>query len=421
MKLGSDDASAVRDLYRSDNLVVRQVATGGRDRWVVTFDNYGIGHGFDRPGFGQTWLEAMGISAIHVLGKAEDWYQYADIDAALATVREAVAGADRVITYGSSMGGYAAIRFADAVGAHSALALSPQYTLDPAVAAHDWRWSQDTGRITWIAALNGPLVSRARIVAVYDPRGMDDWHGRRIGDDVDAVLIRLPYTAHPVATFLSEIGMLSELVLRTLDGDLDGAAFRRQARARRVSSGVYLGELAARQPLWRSKLALSLGRRAVSASPHSYHAGLSLARLLTREGLHDEALETLEPIIRANDRAVSYLVDQGLALAMAGRADEARAVMSEVLDKGGDAAHLYGWASSVSWIIGDLVESRRMIETAIQLDPGNPFYRETEALYRQKQSLMGRLNRWITRRRAAASDWRAGWARRFSSEPAAGS
>lgn len=421
MDLGTEDASGILDLYCSDHLVVRRVAAGDRDHWVVTFDNYGIGHGFDRPGFGQEWLRATGISAIHVLGKAEDWYQYEDIDAALAAVRAAVSGAGRVITYGSSMGGYAAIRFADAVGAHAAVALSPQYTLDPAVAAHDWRWSQDAHRIAWIAALNGPLSCRAQIFAVYDPKGMDGWHGGRISEETGAVLIGLPYTAHPVSTFLSEIGMLSELVTRVLAGDLDSRAFRREARIRRRLSGVYLGELASHQPAWRPKLALALARRAVSASPNSAHAGLSLSRLLSREGRHDEALETLDAIVRTNGRAVGYLVDQGLALAMAGRAAEARALIREVLDQGGNNAHLYGWASSINWILSDRPEARRLIRSAMRLDPGNPHYRSTAALYRNKTSLWSRLTRWALRRREAISRPRFGWIRDASSEPATGS
>lgn len=401
MELGTEDASGILDLYRSDRLVVRRVATSDRDRWVVTFDNYGIGHGFDRPGFGQAWLQAQNISAIHVMGRAEDWYQYEDMEDALAAVRTAVAGASRVITYGSSMGGYAAIRFADAAGAHAALALSPQYTLDPAVASHDWRWSQDVSRIPWIKAWNGPLKKGPQVVAVYDPCGMDGWHGRRIAEDVDAVLIGLPHTAHPVATFLSEIGLLTDLVMRVLNGDLDAAAFRREARSRRRLSGVYLGELAQQQPLWRPKLAIALARRAVLANPISPHAGLSLSRLLSREGLHDEALATLDPIVRAHDREIGYLIEQGQALAMAGRAPEARALIDEVLQKCGDAAHFYGWAAGVSWIIHDVEDARRLIASAIRLDPDNQNYRLTADLYYRKTSLWGRLARWATRRREA--------------------
>ncbi|MBU1345480.1 MAG: alpha/beta hydrolase [Alphaproteobacteria bacterium] len=427
MKLGADDAFAVRDLYRSDSLVVRQVAANDRDRWVVTFDNYGIGHGFDRPGFGQAWLQSQNMSAIHVMGRAEDWYQYENIAEALEAVRTAVAGTSRVITYGSSMGGYAAIRFADAVGAHAALALSPQYTLDPEIAAHDGRWSQDVQRIFWLKAFSGPLKSRARIVLAYDPWGLDGWHGRRIGADVAAEAVRLPFTAHPVTSFLSEIGLLGELVVRVLDDTLDAPAFEREARRRRSTSGVYLGELAGLQPLHRQRLALALGRRAVDASPSNHHARLSLARLLLRGGEQDEALLLLEGLVADSNRAVTYLVDHGQALAMSGRTAEARVIVNEVLEQAGDVAHLHGWAAHTSWLNGDRQDARGLIRRALQLDPANPVYARAAAAYGLKNaastaagsSPWARVARWFERRwprRTAQTEFR-----RTDSEPATGS
>ncbi len=394
-----DTEPRIEDLFRSENVVVRRVTVGEPDRWVVTFDNYGIGRGFDRPGFGQDWLCSQGISAIHVMGAGEDWYQYKDTPQALAAVHAAVAGATRVVTYGSSMGGYAAVRFADAVGAHAALGLSPQYTLDPAVAAHDARWSQDVSRIAWIEAMNGPLTCAARAVVLYDPCGLDGWHARRIAAEIDAILIALPHTAHPVATFLSEVGLLGDLLKQVLADDLDAAAFRREARARKRMSGVYVGELAARQPPRRSGLALDLARQAVAANPGSPYAQVSLARLLGRQGLHDEALAILESVVQASNRAVVYLVDQGDALALAGRTAEARAVIAEVLGQVEGVAHIHGWAASVCWMNGDTDEARRLIASASRLDPGNPHYRATADLYDRRPSVLRRVSNWALRRR----------------------
>ena len=381
MELHTEDASGVLDLYRSDTIVVRRVATDNRDQWVITFDNYGIGHGFDRPGFGEDWLKAQGVSAIHVLGKAEDWYQYGDIDAALATVRKAVSGATRVMTYGSSMGGYAAIRFADAVGAHAALSLSPQYTLDPRIAAADRRWSQDSQRIEWIDRINGPLTTNARVVMAYDPWGLDGWHGRRIRGDIDVSPLRLPFTAHPATSFLSEIGLLGDLVLEVLNDRLDPSGFEREARRRRATSGVYLGELAGLQPAHRIRTALALARRAVAASPSNHHARLNLARLLLRNGEEVEAIELFEGLVRDSDRALTYLVDYGQALATVGRPAEARAIADEVMAQAAEVAHLNGWAARMCWLNGDTDAARDLIRHAVRLDPTNPAYLRVAADY----------------------------------------
>ena len=114
------------EIYRSNNILVRSAVINDRDPVVVTFEHYDIGKGFDRFGFGEQFLLSQGISAVHVLGSGNDWYQYDDIFDALGAVRAVTADARRTITYGSSMGGYAAVRLADASGADAVLALSPQ-------------------------------------------------------------------------------------------------------------------------------------------------------------------------------------------------------------------------------------------------------------------------------------------------------
>ena len=431
MELGTEDASGILDLYRSERIVVRQVATSDRDNWIVTFDNYSIGHGFDRPGFGQDWLRAQNISAIHVMGRGEDWYQYEDIAEALATVRAVVEGAPRVMTYGSSMGGYAAIRFADAVGAHSVLALSPQYTLDPEIAGHDRRWAQDARRIGWIKSLNGPLTTQSRVVVVYDPKGLDGWHGERIAADAAVTSIRLPYTAHPVTSYLSEIGVLAELVVRVLHDILDPVAFQRDARRRRIASGVYLGELAGAQPVHRRGTALALARSAVAANPVNHHARVNLARLLLQSGQQSEALTLFAGLVADSGRGLTYLVEHGRALAIVGNVGEARAIAMEVVANAGDVAHLHGWAAHICWLSGDTGEARRLIRHAVRLDPANPNYLRSAADYHfglhapdtaapVRPTPWLHLARWIGRRGAIKAAVRA-FLRHPLSEPATGS
>lgn len=374
MKSLSGTAPEADELFRSKDVVVRRVPAEDSDRWVVTFDHYGIGHGFERPGFGEAYFKAQGISAIHVMGRGDDWYQYADMDAALATVRAATRGAARVVAYGSSMGGFAALRFADAAGATDVLALSPQYSIDPKVAVQERRWSQDFRRIRWRADASGPIACSARAVVVYDPVSPDHWHSERIAQDIHCHLIRLPYTAHPVTTYLSDAGLLGPLLAGLLEGGLDPRAFRRAARQRRSSNGIYLGEIAAAQPRRRAATALSLARRALDVSPGNYHASVSLARLLSLEGQHEEAVSILTALVDQSDRSLTYVVDLGNALMAAGRSGEARAIADEVLSRASDVAHLHAWAAYICWLKGDVADARRLIRRAVALDAGNRVY-----------------------------------------------
>lgn len=416
MVLGGQDATGDVDLYRSENLVVRQVAGENRDRWIVTFDHYGIGHGFDRLGFGEAWLRSQGISAIHVLGRSDDWYQYADIEEALATVRFATTGASRVITYGSSMGAYAALRFADAVGATDVLALSPQYSVSPEVAPHEDRWPQDADRIKWLARLNGPILSKARTIIVYDPAGPDRWHGERIEADVPVQSILLPYTSHPVTTYIYEGGLLSPMLKDLLDGTFDPRTFRQMARRHRARSGIYLGELAAAQPLRRQAAALALAQRAIDISPAGAHARVSLAGILSRDGRHDEAVEILTTVVEENARGFPYLVHLGHALLATGRVKDARAVVEEILDQATNFAHLYAWAAHIGWLDGDVSFARRHIRRAVRLAPSNAHYLRLAVDFHFGAPLVSeprgvkvtpwlRAARWVMRRRSLIQPW----------------
>lgn len=370
----SETALDADELFRSDDVVVRRVPAGPSDRWVVTFDHYAIGPGFDRPGFGEAYLRSEGISAIHVMGRAEDWYQYPDMAAALATVRAATTGAERVVTYGSSMGAYAALRFADAVGATDVLALSPQYSIDPKVAPQELRWTQDAKRIQWRPELGGPMSCSARPIIIFDPTGPDRWHGERIEQDLNCRAIRLPYTAHPVTTYLGDVSLLGPLLRNVLAGDFDPRSFQREARRRRARNGIYLGELAAAQPPRKASTALALARRAVEVSPGNYHAQVSLARLLSRGGRHEEALTILDRVVQASDRGLTYVVDYGNALVLAGRIAEARVIVDEALSRTTDVAHLHAWAAHICWLNHEKATARHLIRRAVMLDPGNTPY-----------------------------------------------
>lgn len=391
------------DLFRSENVVVRSMPTKDVSRWIVTFDNYGIGHGFDRPGFGQEFLRQSGVSALHVMGCQEDWYQYPEMAEAMAAARAATVGADRVMTYGSSMGGYAAIRFADAVRAHAVLALSPQYSIDPQKMPSETRWLQDSHRITWLPEVDGRIICRARPVVVFDP--LEDGHQvTRIQGDIDIRQVALPYVSHPATTYLAETGLLKPLVLQALSGDFEHIAFGREARRRRGASSFYLSNLAMRQPAHRRGLALDLAQRAVKIGPSSPLASLALARLLSAEGRHDDAIKRLEGIVTSTNRAPVYLISYVDALVAAGRFDEARPYAREAVEALSHQAHLHAWEGALLQRLGEAREAVEAVERAIALDPRPQYFQlletyrdDAEANGLSQRNAAGRASRMLAR------------------------
>lgn len=362
------------DLFRSDNVVVRCVPAEDLSRWVVTFDNYGIGHGFDRAGFGEDFLRNSGVSAIHVLGRGDDWYQYPEMAEVMAAVRAATVGADRVMTYGSSMGGYAAIRFADAAGAHAVLAISPQYSIDPYKVPFETRWLQEACRIAWLPEIDGPIRCACTPVVVFDPTGEDRRHVEMIAAETAVEPLDLLHSGHPSATYLSELGLLGPLVLKMLSGTLDLADFRAEARSRRRQCPAYLSRLAALQPARRAGLALALAQGAKDLAPDNPSALAAVASLLGKSGDHEQALAYLDVLSRVTGRAPNYLVLQAQALVDAGRLDEARVLAREVVGPECDAANLWAWLGHIEWQCGATGAAIAAVERAVDLFPSYPAY-----------------------------------------------
>lgn len=376
----------MEELYRSDTIVVRCVPQADRSRWVITFDNHSIGAGFDRPGFGEAFLAREGISAIHVLGRGDDWYHYPDVLDAAAVVREATASADRRLTYGSSMGGFAALRLADAVGADAVLALSPQYSIAPDCVPWETRWSEDAARIVPQPALCGPIRCACRPFIVFDPMQDDARHAAMIMADIRCWAIRLPYAGHPVSTYLAEIGILSRMMLGVLEGGAKSRRLTAMARRRRRKSSAYLGNLAESQPACRPRTAIAIGRLATAVAPGSPLARIGLARALARAGENPEALLRFHEAVELGQRDPVFLIPYADALVAADRIEEAIAIGREACAALPDRAHLRHWLAWMHAKRGDMSSALHEEQEALRLAPDSALFADTLDKYRAQRS-----------------------------------
>ena len=165
------------EIYRSADLLVRARTGCDSAFCVVTFDSFTDRRTLDREGFGEAFFASRGVNAIHVLSRDNDWYLLPDIELALAAAAKAAGSFDRVSAYGSSMGAYAAIRLGGLAGATTAIALSPQFSIDPRLVPFEDRWDPDARRLDYEIerrlALKG-FVASADIF--YDPADRDARH-----------------------------------------------------------------------------------------------------------------------------------------------------------------------------------------------------------------------------------------------------
>ena len=275
-------ADADELLFASDDLIVRRVGATSGELCYVTFDSYTDDRRLDRPGFGEAFFRSRGIPAIHVLSRDNHWYQYGELPDALAAVAAATGGYTQVIAYGSSMGGFAALHFGSTCGASLGIAISPQFSLDPAVVPFERRWSADVPHIRFQGHVFAPLP---RQYILYDPlEPFDRQHFALFAARSPTIGLALPHGGHPVGGLVSDAGMFEPMFAAILAGTLDPPAFTRAVRARRRTSGQYLFTVAHRVPLHRARQKVALARMAVATQPDNAGYVTHLAVILDQVG-----------------------------------------------------------------------------------------------------------------------------------------
>jgi tetratricopeptide (TPR) repeat protein len=277
----------VTEIFRSSELAVRSVCEFGSDTCVVTFDSYSDDRSLERDGFGQHFFASHNIDAVHFLSRENDWYQYAELPAVAVRVAELVKGYRRVVSYGSSMGGYGAIRFGGMAGAGAALAISPQFSIDPRAVRFERRWKYDSERIDFSLerTLRAPFVRTAYIA--YDPYDDDRKHIELFRRRTHVVDIRLPDVGHPATGSLADAGVLTGLVLDFVADRLDADDIaRRMLEVRETSPQTYY-VLSARARSARTRIAYAA--RAANMAPEHFGYVCHFASLLAASGRFAEA------------------------------------------------------------------------------------------------------------------------------------
>jgi hypothetical protein len=187
------------EIYRSADLLVKARTGYESSLCVVTFDAFTDRRTLDRAGFGENFFDSRGVNAVHVLSRDNDWYLFPDIELALDAVAKATASFDRVSAYGSSMGAYAALRFGGLAGARTAIALSPQFSIDPRLVPFENRWDPDARRLDY--GIERRLATKGFVPSAdvfYDPGDRDARHVELYRDCLEVRDVRLPDCGHPV-------------------------------------------------------------------------------------------------------------------------------------------------------------------------------------------------------------------------------
>ena len=244
-----EETWATHIIRETENYVLEGYIYATR-RLIITFEyasqNPKRGDVF-RHGWGAKRFRAQRMSHICVKPKASDWYRNPDLAAALTDLREqgVFDQFETIITYGGSMGGFAALAYADLVQATTVLALNPQTTLDLTKVPWETRF-EEAQLQDWTGPYSDAvgLCSNAKqVLCVYDPfTARDAAHVARL-EQPNLIHVRAPFLGHGIAEPLSELGLLWRLMTWAKNDEMDLLCFHQVLRARKKLPR-YLGLLA---------------------------------------------------------------------------------------------------------------------------------------------------------------------------------
>ncbi len=225
-------------LYLTDNirLVVEPTAS---DWLVVTFAHMDFEKG-DGCFWGQEPLRKLGYSLIGIVGRGNNWFPQNDMFVISNEIRKVARTHQKTILYGFSMGGYAAIKYGQLLGADISIALSPQYSIDPKdVFPHDDRLTKNfNSDLNKDMAITKSDLS-GTIYLFYDPFVTEDrWNYDQIvrqdpaGIHINA--LPTPRIGHETIDLFSSTERLAELIQHCTEADI--AALRTvTAKSRRAA------------------------------------------------------------------------------------------------------------------------------------------------------------------------------------------
>lgn len=217
------------------------IPVDGATKLVFTFENADQPSrprldGLREPWAGR-WLHNLGYAVVGVKPKSVEWCRGRDLHEFFRSnyLQSLVGQFDQVFLYGSSMGGFAAMAFADAIPGATVIALNPQSTLDPRLVPWETRYQEGQSQ-DWSGDFADARIgaSKAKSVFVaYDPLfELDRKHVARL-DQANLIPFKMPLVGHAIGMYMSEVGVLSAFVEGALAGTLTVQECNRLARNRR--------------------------------------------------------------------------------------------------------------------------------------------------------------------------------------------
>ena len=183
-------------------------------------------------------LSKYQYSVLGIMPKQKSWFPQVSMMGVLDAVKEILASYARIVSYGGSMGGYAAIKYAKDFSVNRVVAMVPQYSINP-LEVDDRRYTD-----FYDAQVNADMriqvqdiVASCEYIIVYDPYfELDREHYEKIKPLIPHLhTLHLPYTGHDAIAVLANSALLHDFIQHPLDETY----FYKQIRAVKKNSKFY--------------------------------------------------------------------------------------------------------------------------------------------------------------------------------------
>ena len=177
-------------------------------------------------------------AVIGIMPKEKSWFPQRSMQALYEVIAPLLQQFSRIVAYGGSMGGYAAIKYSRLLQASRVVSLVPQYSIDPAE-VQDRRYTDffqpELNTDMRIAAAD--IVQSCEYIIVYDPYSdLDKEHYDQIKPLIPQLhTLHLPYTGHDAVAVLANSALLHDFI----EHEFDRTYFYRQIRAVKKNSKFY--------------------------------------------------------------------------------------------------------------------------------------------------------------------------------------
>lgn len=253
-------------IYSSEEMYV-VFHPGDSDYLLITFGFNGLNPDERNESFwAKPLCSKLKLNAIGFMPRRSLWYPASHTLPAIFASEQYLAKFERRIAYGSSMGGYAALRYGKAVGADTAIAFVPQFSKNPnIVGVFDSRPSVSLFRPELHGGMepNGTTDIPEKSYIMFDPSEKTDLgHAQLFKKEAPhSHLINMPYCSHGVARVFANTEK-SKSLMETALSDSPEAVRRFCAVTRRqwIQRASLISRAAQkRHPFWASHIIKKYG------------------------------------------------------------------------------------------------------------------------------------------------------------------